>query len=160
MGRGRGGSDARRGSGRASRGRDGAGSRAGAGPVPRDRICAGCGRAFAWRPALADVWDEVRWCSDACRGRRLRPVDIELERAIAELLDGRAATATICPSEAARRVAPGEDPEGWRDLMEPARRAARRMVAAGTLEILQQGRVVDPSTAKGPIRLRRPRSVG
>jgi len=148
MGRGGGGRDARRDTHRGS-GRDTA-----------HRICAGCGRSFAWRSSLAAVWDEVRWCSDACRRRGLRPVDAELEAAIAELLDGRAMSATICPSEAARHVASGDDPEGWRELMEPARRAARRMVAAGVLEILQRGRVVDPSTAKGPIRLRRVRSVG
>jgi len=121
-----------------------------------DRVCAGCGRAFAWRPGLAAVWDEVRWCSDACRRRGIRAVDRDLETAIAELLDARAGDATLCPSEAARRV----DADGWRELMEPARRAARRMVAAGTLEIVQDGRVVDPSLARGPIRLRRPRSVG
>ena len=125
-----------------------------------DRICAGCGRAFAWRPALAAAWSEVRWCSDACRRRGIRRVDRELEEAIAQLLDARATARssdpTICPSEAARTV----DPDGWRELMEPARRAARRMVAAGTLEIVQGGRVVDPSRARGPIRLRRPRSVG
>ena len=121
-----------------------------------DRICAGCGRAFSWRPALAAVWHEVRWCSDACRRRGIRAVDRELEAAIEDLLAARAGDATICPSEAARRV----DPDGWRELMEPARRAARRMVAGGTLEIVQDGRVVDPSHARGPIRLRRPRSVG
>jgi hypothetical protein len=49
------------------------------------------------------------------------------------------------------------DPEGWRDLMEPARQAARRLVAAGDVEITQGGHVVDPSTAKGPIRIRRVR---
>lgn len=68
-----------------------------------------------------------------------------------ELLGGRAAGSTVCPSEAARRV----DPDGWRDLMEPARMAARRMVADGRAEITQGGRVVDPSTARGPIRVRR-----
>jgi hypothetical protein len=146
--------------GRERRGRDAGRAPRTAAPVADDRVCAGCGRAFAWRPALADVWDEVRWCSDACRRRGIRPVDTALETAIAELLEGRAASTTICPSEAARRVASDDDPDGWRDLMEPARRAARRMVAAGALEILQQGRVVDPSTAKGPIRLRRVRSVG
>jgi hypothetical protein len=78
-------------------------------------------------------------------------VDRRLERAITDLLDDRRAGATICPSEAARRV----DPEAWRDLMEPARAAARRLVAAGDLEITQKGAVVDPSTATGPIRLRR-----
>jgi hypothetical protein len=120
-----------------------------------DRICAGCGRAFAWRPSMAAAWHEVRWCSDACRRRGIRPVDRALEAAIAELLDARAGDATICPSEAAKHV----DADGWRDLMEPARRAARRLVAAGVVEIVQGGRVVDPSRARGPIRLRRARSV-
>ena len=135
---------------RGARSGDGAaGRRAG---TPPDRVCAGCGRTIAWRRALAADWDHVRWCSDACRRRGVRPVDRDLEAAIAGLLDARARGATICPSEAARVVAP----DGWRELMEPARRAARRLVAAGELEIVQGGRVVDPSTAKGPIRLRRP----
>jgi hypothetical protein len=127
---------------------------AGRAGTPTDRVCAGCGRAFAWRRALAAEWELVRWCSDACRRRGLRPVDRELEAAIGRLLDARARDATICPSEAARAV----DPDGWEVLMEPARRAARRLVAAGALEIVQGGRVVDPSTARGPIRLRRPRA--
>ncbi len=135
------------------RGRGGPGPRRAPRPADDVRVCAGCGRSFTWRPALADVWDEVRWCSDACRRRGVRPVDRALEAAIADLLADRAAGATICPSEAARRV----DPDRWEPLMEPARRAARRMVAAGTLEIVQGGRVVDPTAAKGPIRLRRPR---
>ena len=67
-----------------------------------------------------------------------------------ELLEHRAAGATACPSEAARRV----DPDHWRDLMEPARMAARRLVASGRAEITQGGQVVDPSTARGPIRVR------
>ena len=29
--------------------------------------CAHCGRPFAWRRKWAAVWDEVRYCSDACR---------------------------------------------------------------------------------------------
>ena len=29
--------------------------------------CAACGRPFAWRKKWARVWDEVRYCSDACR---------------------------------------------------------------------------------------------
>ena len=74
--------------------------------------------------------------------------DRELEREILALLAER--PVSICPSEAARRVG-GDD---WRRLMEPARQAARRLVARGEVDILQRGRVVDPSTAKGPIRLR------
>jgi hypothetical protein len=38
--------------------------------------------------------------------------------------------------------------------MEPARAAARRLAAAGKIDITQHGAAVNPSTAKGPIRLR------
>lgn len=119
--------------------------------TPPDRTCVVCGRAIQWRRKWARDWEQVRYCSDACRRSGLRPEDAALEQAILDLLDARAGGATICPSEAARRVG-GDD---WRPLMEPARRAARRLVAAGAVEITQGGRVVDPSTAKGAIRVRR-----
>ncbi|MEL7373090.1 MAG: DUF3253 domain-containing protein, partial [Pseudomonadota bacterium] len=76
--------------------------------------------------------------------------DAALEQAILDLLAARARGATICPSEAARRVSPDD----WRTLMERARSAARRLVASGALEMTQRGRAVDPSTARGPVRLR------
>jgi hypothetical protein len=116
-----------------------------------ERYCDSCGRRMVWRKAWAAVWPEVRWCSDGCRRRRIKPVDRDLEAAILQLLAERASTATICPSEAARQV--GQ--EQWRDLMEPARAAARRLVVNGEVLILQGSQVVDPSTAKGPIRIRR-----
>ncbi|KAA9089218.1 DUF2256 and DUF3253 domain-containing protein [Microbacterium radiodurans] len=122
-------------------------------PTPPPKTCASCGREMQWRAKWAKNWDEVRYCSDACRRRGIRPVDERLAASIRELLAARAADATICPSEAARAVG-GDD---WRDLMEPARRAARRLVADGEVEITQRGVVVDPSTARGPIRIRRAR---
>jgi hypothetical protein len=92
----------------------------------------------------------VRYCSDACRRSGVREVDRELEAAIIALLDKRDGGATICPSEAARAVRAA----GWEELMEPARRAARRLVASGKVVIVQNGHKVDPSGAKGPIRIR------
>ncbi len=87
--------------------------------------------------------------------------DRRLEELILELLERRAEGATICPSEAARAADP-EHPchsrcpaERWRDLMEPARRAARRLVDARLVEITRGGRAVDPATARGPVRIRR-----
>ena len=121
-----------------------------------DKCCASCGRNFSWRQAWARDWDQVRFCSDACRRRKVRPVDRDLESAILRLLEPRPGGATICPSEAARAVA-GEDRAAWEPLMEPARRAARRLVAAGEVELVQRGRVVDPSTFRGPVRVRRVR---
>lgn len=106
---------------------------------------------MTWRAGWAKNWEEVRYCSDRCRKRKVRRVDTALEAAILTLLGERARSATICPSDAARSV----DPDGWQALMEPARCAARRLVAAGDVEIVQGGRIVDPSSCKGPIRIRR-----
>ena len=81
------------------------------------------------------------------------PQNIEerLEQTILELLDGRAPTSTICPSDAARAV--GGD--AWRGLMDASRGSAARLVARGEVEITQGGEPVDLATARGPIRIRR-----
>ena len=31
------------------------------------KLCPVCNRPFTWRRKWAAVWDEVRYCSDACR---------------------------------------------------------------------------------------------
>lgn len=116
-----------------------------------EKQCATCGRSIAWRKKWERDWASVRYCSDGCRRHKPTEVDRALEQAILRLLDERGAGKTICPSEAARAVRP----EGWEALMEPARAAARRLVAAGRIVITQGGRLVDPSHAKGAIRLRR-----
>ena len=115
--------------------------------------CVQCGRVIEWRKKWERDWANVRYCSDRCRrdARRADPTDAALETAILDLLASRQRDATICPSEAAKQVRPDD----WRPLMEPARRAARRLVVRGEIEITQGGRVVDPSTARGPIRLRK-----
>ncbi|MFK0266761.1 DUF3253 domain-containing protein [Streptomyces angustmyceticus] len=77
-----------------------------------------------------------------------------LEQVITDLLERSAVTASICPSDAAREVYEGDD-EGWRALMEPARRAAWRLAAAGRVEVTQAGSPVKESEARGPLRIRR-----
>ena len=119
---------------------------------PAEKPCETCGRTITWRKKWARDWDAVRFCSDACRRRRVGPTDQALELALLDLLARRARGATVCPSEAARVVGGEQD---WRPLMEPARAAARRLVARGEVEITQGGKVIDGSTAKGPIRVRR-----
>ncbi|MER6263493.1 DUF3253 domain-containing protein [Streptomyces sp900105245] len=78
-----------------------------------------------------------------------------LEDAILDLLDRRAPGASVCPSDVARAVHRGED-EGWRELMEPVRRAAARLADDGRVEVTQHGSPVDPAEARGPVRIRRP----
>ena len=106
---------------------------------------------MTWRKKWEKNWDAVKYCSDACRRGKPTETDAALERAIVDLLATRAGDASACPSEAARRVSP----ESWAELMEPARRAGRRLAAGGVIDVTQGGRVVDPSAAKGPIRYRR-----
>ena len=119
---------------------------------PPSKTCVSCGRTITWRKKWERDWEQVRYCSDGCRRTKPDSTDQALEQAILTLLDTRSRAGTICPSEAARVVA-----QDWQQLMEPSRQAARRLVAAGEVEITQGGRVVDPSRAKGPIRIRRVR---
>jgi hypothetical protein len=118
------------------------------------KTCAACGRTMEWRKSWAKNWEQVKYCSDRCRGQKVKPVDAALEETILRLLQQRGVGKTICPSEAARAVG-GEERAAWEPLMEPARAAARRLVAEGEIVITQGGVVVDGSTAKGAIRLRR-----
>ena len=115
-----------------------------------DKVCVRCGRTMKWRAKWAKNWEQVKYCSDQCRRTRATATDSALEDAIVTLLGARARDASICPSEAARQVGG----ESWQSLMEPTRMAARRLVAQGKVQITQGGKVVDPSRAKGPIRIR------
>ncbi|MEM8835384.1 MAG: DUF2256 and DUF3253 domain-containing protein [Planctomycetota bacterium] len=120
-----------------------------------EKFCVVCGRRIEWRKKWERDWETVKYCAKSCRSRGHKPIDDQLEAAILELLRARAGDASICPSEAAKAVSP----EGWRDLMEDARMAARRLVLRGEVEITQRGHAVDASTAKGPIRVRRARTL-
>jgi len=100
-----------------------------------DKTCASCGRRIEWRRKWASNWDEIRCCSDACRRRGVTAADERLEVDILEALQNRPSVAV--------------------DATEDARRAARRLVARGEVEFVQNGRLVDPSTAKGSFQIRK-----
>jgi hypothetical protein len=123
--------------------------------IEQRRVCAVCGREIEWRKKWARDWENVKYCSDACRGRRQDATRDPLQQAMVELLRQRAQGATVCPSEVARLVAGDE----WRGRMEDVRAAARLLEAQGLVEITQAGRVVDPSTARGPVRVRATRAL-
>jgi hypothetical protein len=117
------------------------------------KVCAICGRTFGWRKRWADAWDAITRCSDRCRERMLDATDHALEQTLLELTTERSGPGGVDPVEVARAV--GGDT--WKTLLERSREAARRLTAAGLVEIVQGGRVVDPSSARGPIRVRRRR---
>ena len=117
--------------------------------MPEPKTCVSCGRQITWRRAWARDWDEVRYCSAGCRRRGLTETDRALEAALRTRLAASGRTG-VDPEDVAAQVWSTDE-----DLREPSRRAARRLVAAGEAEMVQRGRVVDPSTARGPVRLRR-----
>lgn len=74
-----------------------------------------------------------------------------IEKAILELAEKRGREKTFCPSEVARALFA----DGWRDKMESVRAAAKKLVEQHLIVITQKGQIVDPSTAKGAIRIRK-----
>lgn len=124
----------------------------------KDHLCKTCRRPIQWQKKYEQDWDIIKYCSESCSGYHPGEKDAALEAAILSLLAERTAdgdkSKTICPSEAAKAVGGQEARRDWESLMEPARSAARRLASAGRIEITQHGAAVNPSTAKGPIRLR------
>jgi hypothetical protein len=37
------------------------------------KVCAACARPFAWRKKWAKTWDDVRYCSAACKKNGAAP---------------------------------------------------------------------------------------
>lgn len=120
-------------------------------PNKDPKNCAVCGRKIEWRKKWEKNWDEVKYCGERCRRSKTkaREEGAQYEARIREILQTRARGKTMCPSE----VLEGEDKKD-QALMERVREAARRLVHAGEIEIVQGGKPVDPSAFKGPIRLR------
>ena len=102
--------------------------------------------------------------------------DVALEQTILTLLDASTRGATVSPDDVVRAlgasdasgnvkaalVGDGHATDGpaadGPALEQRARAAARRLAAAGEVDIVLGSSVVDPSTARGAIRIRRVRS--
>ncbi|MPY10413.1 DUF2256 domain-containing protein [Arthrobacter bussei] len=123
-----------------------------AGQAHEPRSCRSCGRRIEWRKKWERNWEDVAYCSDACRARKVRAIDTALEEWLLGRLGAGSRGSGVDPAAAAAALGGGDA-----SLHEPARNAARRLVARGLAEMVQRGAVIDPSTAKGPVTLRRPR---
>ena len=81
-------------------------------------------------------------------------MDHELEAAILAELRRRPAGARLSPYEAVKLVSGHRDRNQRTRLSSLARHAARRLCNRRIVEILQNGRPVDPSHARGSFRIR------
>lgn len=113
------------------------------------KVCVVCGRTFTYRKKWEKVWDQVKYCSDRCRGEKASEWGMKIEEEI--LARVSATSGTICPSEVARALTNSVDPE----IMEQVRRVARRLAHAGKIVISQRGQRVEPDEFRGPIRIGR-----
>ena len=87
-----------------------------------------------------------------------RPTRAQIEATIFALLEQRAPSASVCPSDVARALKAEES--GWRGLMPAVRAIAIDLARAGRLRITRGTDVLDPENlGRGPIRLRRPQGA-
>lgn len=95
-----------------------------------------------------------RRAEDALRllARLDAPAPEAIAEAIVTLLEQRIASATICPSEVARKLYPHP---GWRGLMDLVRDVAAGLVDDGVIVATRSGRPVDLMAPGGPVRLGR-----
>ena len=91
---------------------------------------------MTWRKRWQRTWEQVRYCSKACRKAGLSLLDRNLETTILGLLKGRRKTHSICPSEVAKKVADGAEAKSWHTLVPRVRNAARRLTVQGKVDIL------------------------
>jgi hypothetical protein len=77
----------------------------------------------------------------------------QIRQKILELVNARGVGKSICPSEVARALAP----EDWRAAMPAVRAEAQLLVDEQAIIATQQGEIVSPLTARGPIRLALPK---
>ena len=114
------------------------------------KICASCGRVFGYQKRWERTWESVRYCSASCRQDKFEKRDKEIEESILQLLSSQPKQQSSDLSE----IETTFDTKNFKNFKERSRRAARRLVAQGKIDILQKGRVVDASTAKGPIEVK------
>lgn len=112
--------------------------------------CLCCGLPFERRKKWQSSWDEVKYCSDRCRKVIKSSRRATLEKIFEEKLTHSRRGTTFCPSV----IAISYSTENWKPFMEEVRQIARCAVHAGKAEILQKGKVVDPTSFRGPIRVR------
>jgi hypothetical protein len=111
-----------------------------------EKICASCGRIITYRKKWEKNWDEIKYCSDECRRNKNR---FDFRDAILELLRLRGPHAVIAQVDVLT-----SSQQADAVLLEHARRSARLLAHEGKIELLQNGKVVDPTTFRGPVQMR------
>ena len=73
------------------------------------KSCSSCGRSFTWRKSFAKNWDAVKYCSNACRKRKLSKIDQQIENSILELLEAETYPTPLTSDQIADLLDFGDD---------------------------------------------------
>lgn len=111
-----------------------------------EKICTSCGRVITYRKKWEKNWDEIKYCSDECRRNKNK---YDFRESILSLLKDRSPQQFLCPSEVLN-----EDLKTDKVMLEHVRRSARLLAHEGLVEILQNGKLVNPSEFRGPVQVR------
>jgi hypothetical protein len=76
------------------------------------------------------------------------------EQAILLVLAARGPDKSICPTEAARKLAGDPADDSWRAKLPAIRQAAIRLAQGGRLQITRKGKAILPEDIHGVIRLK------
>jgi hypothetical protein len=119
---------------------------------PESKSCLWCYRPFEFRKKWAEVWDEVKFCSDACRSESKNKKSLlhraQIEAAVLAGVKARKPK-SLCPSEIARELF-----EDWRPQMEPVRQVCRKLHLEKKIVITQKDVPIKELNFKGPIRIK------
>ena len=74
-----------------------------------NKPCIVCGREIQCRKKWKENWQQVKYCSQACRKSGLRDTDINLEKIIMDLLHSGKTGGSIFASQAAKELVAGDD---------------------------------------------------
>ncbi|MEN9873994.1 MAG: hypothetical protein RL186_891 [Pseudomonadota bacterium] len=75
------------------------------------------------------------------------------EQAILELIAAAKPGRTIHPTDAARAMYQGKEPDGWMTKMTAIRHAAIHLARQGQIGLYRKGKITDPNSLKGVYRL-------
>ena len=109
------------------------------------KICLSCGRSIEYRKKWERNWPEIKYCSDECRRNKNK---FDYREAILSQLQLQGPNKSICPSD----LLPPEQKQD-KVMVEHVRRSARLLASEKKIDIIQDGKTVDPTTFKGPVRL-------
>lgn len=111
-----------------------------------EKICQSCGRPFENRKKWRDIFDEIKYCSKKCKSNKS---PIKLKEKIMSYLNSQNSRSAYSLD----KILSAEEFNN-KAILEKARCAARLLADEKIINIIQNGKTVDPTDFKGSIEIK------